>query len=415
MKPRVLVVDDSKVICNTLQKLIVEELDYEPIIAHSKAQCEELLLKYKDSIDVALLDLELPDAKIGQVVDYVTNFNIPSIVLTSSIDKEELFRSKNLVDYVIKENSFSFSYAISLVKRVINNKGKEVVVFGEDAGYLKKIATLIKRYQLKPIILNDSQDLMNELSNSNNIEVIFIHLEHSNQNGYEILKQVRKKYSRNNLIITIITEKVDNSKMLAKFLKMGANDFLYEDFEEEEFYARLTLHLDNLDIFKDIQTKANQDYLTGAYNRRYFFQEGFRRFQKTQNVKLFIIDIDKFKIINDTYGHAIGDIVLKDLVKTLQEKLLSFDSIISRFGGEEFCVVMFDIENNIFLETLEMLRQTFEKSTLKIDDNIVQYTISIGYTYEKLESLDEMINNADKGLYQAKTSGRNQSRSLYEN
>lgn len=410
MKPRVLVVDDSKVICNTLEKLIIDELDYEPIIAHSKSECEKILIEYKNKIDVALLDLELPDAKIGQIVDFVTNFNIPSIVLTSSIEKEELFRSKNLVDYVIKESSFSFSYAISLVKRVINNKGKDVLVYGENKSYLQKVNTLINRYQLNSSMIGNPIDLMEQLEQNKNIQAIFIHLEKSDETGYELVKQIRKNYSKQDIIIIIITEKVDNSKMLAKFLKMGANDFLYEDFKEEEFYARLTSHLDNLDLFEDIKTKANQDFLTGAYNRRYFFQEGEKQFQKAKSVKLFIIDIDRFKNINDTYGHDVGDLVLKHLVQNLQKKLSSFKSIISRFGGEEFCIIMFDVENEVFLQTLEMLRKMFEDSFLKVGDNIIKYTLSIGYTCDKLTSLDSMINNADKGLYKAKTSGRNQVR-----
>ncbi|HFU74773.1 MAG TPA: response regulator, partial [Arcobacter sp.] len=280
-KPNILIVDDSKVICKTLEKLIQEELSYEPIIAHSKVECEKILLEYKNSIDVALLDLELPDAKTGQVVDLVSKFNIPSIVLTSSIEKEDLFRSKKIVDYVIKESSFSFRYAVSLVQRIINNNDKEVLIVSNKLQEQKNTVELLKRYQLKPLLYADMIEALHEIKKNRKIKMVYIEPSNLDNYGIELLKQIRKIYTKNELVITMIADSniiEEQRKLLTKFLKYGANDFIYESYSEEEFYARLTSNLDSIDQFEEMHKKANVDFLTGVYNRRYFFKEGVRRF-----------------------------------------------------------------------------------------------------------------------------------------
>ena len=98
----ILIVDDSKTITNSLKILINEELGYHAVIAHSKKECADVLLKYRGKFSAALLDLNLPDAPNGEVVDFVTKFNIPTIVLTGTEieSNEDIFRDKNIIDYV---------------------------------------------------------------------------------------------------------------------------------------------------------------------------------------------------------------------------------------------------------------------------------------------------------------------------
>jgi diguanylate cyclase (GGDEF)-like protein len=123
-----------------------------------------------------------------------------------------------------------------------------------------------------------------------------------------------------------------------------------------------------------------------------------------------MIDIDKFKNINDTYGHDIGDMAIKEVISIVNKRLIGVDSLLSRFGGEEFCGLIFDKTDEEVLKILEDIRKDFEKNILKTPKGDVKYTVSIGCTLKKLETLDEMVNNADKGLYKAKNSGRNQVR-----
>lgn len=117
-----------------------------------------------------------------------------------------------------------------------------------------------------------------------------------------------------------------------------------------------------------------------------------------------MFDIDKFKDVNDTYGHNIGDIILKRLVKVVKESIRENDILI-RWGGEEFIVIL-------EIESIEKLRQVAEHIRMKVENNnfteVNQITCSFGITLHKdNETMDQTIERADKALYSAKNSGRN--------
>jgi diguanylate cyclase (GGDEF)-like protein len=407
----VLIVDDSNTVCSTLESMIKKRLGYQPIIAHSQKECAQKLLQYRGKIAVALLDLGLPDAPNGEVVDFVTKFDIPSIVLTGSTDKEDTFRNKKIVDYVIKDGSFAFEYTVGLVKRIVTNKYLRVLVAEDSKVAAKHTIDLLKRYQLMCYHATDGKEALEMIESVDGIKIIFTDYNMPNVDGLELLKAVRKKHTKDELCVVIVTsESDDNGKAVANFLKHGANDFLYKGFSDEEFYARLNSNLEVMELFEDIKNKANKDFMTGAYNRRYFFQEGNMRFNSEDNTKLFMVDIDKFKQINDQFGHDIGDIAIKEVINILNRELINEDVIVSRFGGEEFCGLVFDRTDEEFLNLLEKIRLSFENNIINTPKGELKYTVSIGYALDKHESLDETINYADKGLYRAKNSGRNQIR-----
>jgi len=410
MSVNILIVDDSRTICTKLAHKIKDELGFNPVVAHSKQECADKLLEYKGKIDVALLDLGLPDAPNGEVVSFVTKFNIPSIVLTGQEDKEEQFRNMDIMDYVIKDSSFSFEYTTNLVKRIVSNKNKTVLVVDDSITMAKIIIGLLKKYQLNTLYAKDGVEALKILHKNKNINMIYTDYNMPNMDGLKLVKNIRKTYSKDELNITTITDNKDNN-LIAKFLKYGSNDFLYKGFSKEEFYARLNSSLEILDLFEDIKNKANKDFLTGAYNRRYFFQEGLKKFKKYDNVKLFMIDIDKFKNINDTYGHDIGDVAIQEVIKIVNQEIKDIDCIVSRFGGEEFCTMVFNENENDFLQLLENIRASFENNIISTVKGDITYTVSIGYSLNKLDSIDEMIIASDEGLYKAKNSGRNQVRS----
>ncbi len=163
-----------------------------------------------------------------------------------------------------------------------------------------------------------------------------------------------------------------------------------------------------------IEAQANYDFLTHLYNRRYFIEltHEFITFAKRENKPCYIIlvDIDKFKTINDTYGHAVGDEVLIFLSKLLEKNTRSSD-MVSRFGGEEFAIMLPFTDKDGALKIAENIRQIIEDQKLRIDDGkIIQFTISLGIGSVDIENdtkILDAINRADIALYEAKTTGRN--------
>jgi len=155
---------------------------------------------------------------------------------------------------------------------------------------------------------------------------------------------------------------------------------------------------------------ANKDFMTGAYNRRYFFDAGEAIFLKAKRkekaVAVTMIDIDNFKNINDTYGHDIGDLAIKEIKRVLDKNLRASD-LMARFGGEEFCIILEEISEEDVKKLFEKIRKEFEANVIDVDEVEIKYTVSFGIAYGLLGSLEEMVILSDNALYESKESGRN--------
>jgi diguanylate cyclase (GGDEF)-like protein len=121
-----------------------------------------------------------------------------------------------------------------------------------------------------------------------------------------------------------------------------------------------------------------------------------------------MLDIDHFKKVNDTYGHDIGDIVIKTLATTIKDYIKE-DDLVARFGGEEFCIVLKENSSEEAISFFNNLNKKINDIKIKISqDEYISFTTSVGLCTLKKETLQEMINSADKLLYSAKNNGRNQ-------
>jgi diguanylate cyclase (GGDEF)-like protein len=159
---------------------------------------------------------------------------------------------------------------------------------------------------------------------------------------------------------------------------------------------------------------ASRDGLTGVLNHR-AFQERFRdellRAQRMgRNVALLMLDIDFFKRINDTYGHPVGDVVLRETAQILAQNVRAGVDVVARYGGEEFVCMLPDSDGRAALETAERIRQTLEAKEFDLGHARFRATLSIGGAVfpENAKHGKELLEKADKALYKAKDGGRNQ-------
>jgi len=165
------------------------------------------------------------------------------------------------------------------------------------------------------------------------------------------------------------------------------------------------------DMTQKLET-ALTDELTGARNRRYFTEtaeaELLDCIDKHKNYSVIILDVDFFKKVNDTYGHPVGDDVLRILVSRISNTL-KIDTLLARYGGEEFIVTLPDTGKDGVVKTAERIRESIENSAFKIGDLELKVTISLGAASlnDDVVTLSDVISNADKALYKAKQTGRN--------
>ncbi|MCR2803096.1 GGDEF domain-containing protein [Paenibacillus soyae] len=162
---------------------------------------------------------------------------------------------------------------------------------------------------------------------------------------------------------------------------------------------------------KKIEREATIDYLTGLNNHR-TFDEIYNSYLQTASDKdeclsIALVDIDFFKKVNDNYGHGNGDLVLKQLGEVLMKTTRSFDTV-SRNGGEEFSVIMYDTPHKHALQIAERLRHAVSKNHFLLNNGrSIPLTVSIGVATYPDTNREELLDQADSALYQAKTSGRN--------
>lgn len=164
----------------------------------------------------------------------------------------------------------------------------------------------------------------------------------------------------------------------------------------------------------ELKELSNIDPMTGCYNRRYFsnVSSNILKLAKRneEKVSIIILDIDKFKRINDTYGHNVGDDVIKLLANTLKISVRKSD-IVARFGGEEFVILLPHSNETDAKNCADKLREKVEALEIPLENETLKFTISLGVAEYKDDlddfDLEHTISRADKALYDAKTSGRN--------
>lgn len=178
------------------------------------------------------------------------------------------------------------------------------------------------------------------------------------------------------------------------------------------FADQLAIAVERARLFKRVQQLAITDDLTGLYNRRHFFNLGEMEFARALRYQhplgVVMLDVDHFKEINDTYGHAVGDAVLKGIAQRLKDSCRGVD-ILARYGGEEFSLLLPETSLSAALETAERLRSCIADQPIEAKDESLSATISLGVAALSKDTpdLSSLINRADQALLEAKSAGRN--------
>jgi len=238
--------------------------------------------------------------------------------------------------------------------------------------------------------------------------------------GLALAQELKAKTDLRTRYVIMLTGD-DEQEDKVEGLELGADDYITKPFQYPELLARIRagkrivdLQTELLETNKRLELLSITDGLTKLHNHRFFQDELARAFEESQRyqrpLSLAMIDIDFFKKFNDTYGHAIGDDVLKFAAKLYKSSVRSTD-LVARYGGEEFAVMMPETALDDGIAFAEKIRHMVESSPMETQIGALQVTISIGVAsvpHSRIHSAKELIVAADKALYRAKKNGRNQ-------
>lgn len=392
-----------------LKNRIESELRFAPVLARTFAEAKRILDEKDSAYFLCLADLHLPDAPGGEIVDYCIGKGLPTIVFTGEVSEavREKVLSKKVIDYLLKEGRHNVDYIIKLMGRVYKNKRIKVLVVDDSRIFRARVADLLKVHLYTVYHADNGMEALEALHEHPDIRLVITDYNMPGMDGLRLVNEIRRNYSNEQLCIIGIS---GDSLLSAKFMKHGANDFLSKDFFPEELYCRVNQNIELLERIAEIKEASNKDFLTGLYNRRYFYEVGGKLFENSKRKNLTVtaamIDIDFFKRINDEYGHDAGDRVLKGIASVLQKRFRASD-VVSRIGGEEFCVLAVNMDRESVEGVFNSLREKIEETGIPTGSGAIRITVSIGVCTEPMNDLEEMIKQADSMLYKAKESGRN--------
>ena len=410
---KVLVVDDSKTVLKQIENELSIYDDIEIVYAMSYKESMKKIREFHGEFHAAILDINLPDAPNGEVVSLANAHKIPSVVLTGSLNVEtkKTIHKKEILAYILKNSPKSIKVAVKFIRRALDNYDTNILIVDDSKLYRKILSDLLTELNINVFEAEDGKEALDFLNTTKeNISLVLTDYEMPNINGLELTIKIREEYDKDALGIIALST-VDDENVVSDFLRYGANDFINKPFNKNEVAIRINSNLELLGLFSQITDMANKDFMTGAYNRRYFYDSGEAIFLKAKRKELplavAMIDIDNFKNINDTHGHDIGDVAIKEIKKILDKNLRASD-LMARFGGEEFCILLEDISQENVAMLFEKIRKSFEENIIKTTGIEIKYTVSFGIAYGLLNSLEEMVVLSDEALYHSKENGRNQ-------
>ena len=252
-----------------------------------------------------------------------------------------------------------------------------------------------------------------------NPDVILLDIAMDGMNGFELLEKLKEDPRTRNIAVIFISA-TSEAMDRVKGLDMGAIDFISKPFDAFELKARVRSALRTQYLVKMLEQKAQLDGLTGLWNRRYFDQRMIQEISEAKRysrpLSLVLCDIDRFKRLNDQFGHPFGDFVLERVAQILSGGRTS--DIACRYGGEEFGLILSSINIEQGHEVAERLRIAIESIVWPGKQDLV-VTASFGIC--DTESVGEetnpeaMLETADSALYKAKQNGRNRVESAPKN
>ncbi|MGE4246007.1 MAG: PleD family two-component system response regulator [Parvibaculaceae bacterium] len=449
MSARVLVVDDIVANVRLLEaKLTAEYFD----VATAMSGIEALESVQRIKPDIVLLDVMMPGMDGVEVCRRIKanpkSHHIPVVMVTALDQPEDRVRGleAGADDFLTKPVSdlSLFCRVKSLVRlKMLTDELRARSANGDGLEFIGNADTFIDMDQPGNVLLVDNREnladrIKQALGNRHTLsvsvdpqlavfeaaeqqhELIIVNLDLENYDGLRLCSQLRSLERTRQTPILIIFDPDDHQRMF-RALDLGVNDYLVRPVDRQELLARVNTQIKRWRYTEKLRVAMQQslelavtDPLTGLFNRRYMETHvnmlADNAANRGKSLSLLIVDVDHFKPVNDTHGHAVGDRVLKELSERIRRNIRSID-LPCRIGGEEFMVALPDTSADVAARIGERLREAVSCRPFNVGakDGPIGVTISVGVATldDGADTLESILKRADDALYRAKREGRN--------
>ncbi len=441
MTARILAVDDIAANLRLLEAKLQAEY-YEVMLASSGP--EALNVAFTQLPDVILLDVMMPGMDGYQVctalkADARTQ-HIPVVMVTALTDSTERVRGLEVGadDFLSKPvddaTLFARLRALLRVKQVqdawrlraetakdlglesapepvISVTGARALIMAEIPQEMELVRNALQADSLKITAVTTIEEAQRLLSKGD-FDLALLALPPDATEVLRLASRLRAQNNTRDLPLLLLADTAQKTQVLRGF-DLGANDHAFRPLDPNELRARARNQIRRKRYQERLRAELDRslemavtDQLTGLRNRRYVRRhlDGLLR---TEEAAVLLVDIDKFKSINDTYGHNVGDVALREVAERLRVQLRAAD-VVARYGGEEFLAVLTGAPSAYALIVADRLREAIAAEPVRTGDVVLPITISIGVAVGGPGvPAEQLIGSADEALYRAKRDGRN--------
>jgi len=421
---KILVVEPSNVYQLVIQQFL-EEHECNSLFVKTGKEASDLI--EHSTFDLVCIAMELPDMSgiaLCQEVRSIEGYSetIPIVMITTNDNNSTLENALRAgANEIFHKNSltkFSTFLSQQAFNKVFEPKVSGTILYLEDSRSQAAvvIAGLEEQEHMVTHFTSAESALVSFEKQDYDLVITDVFLD-GELTGIDVVKSIRNADANKNIpILALSAASTDQQKLI--LLQSGASDYVTKPIIQDELLMRVHNLITTKKLLDELEKQrkhfkemAMKDQLTGLFNRHFLMEVGPKSikeaYRHNHHLSMLVVDLDKFKLINDTKGHAIGDVVLESIGETLLKSCREED-IACRFGGEEFVLLLAhcDIANaEAKAEALRLLIEKSQPAGLTVTASIGVSSLFLGDSNDNIASL---FSRADKGTYQAKDNGRNQ-------
>ncbi|NVN92859.1 MAG: diguanylate cyclase [Desulfuromonadales bacterium] len=364
--------------------------------------------------DAIVMDVVFPDRPMGgaEIMDLIQSERdapIPTVFISSQSDlshRLSAVRAGSSAYFVKPVNITELCSTLNVLTSAVQPEACRVLIVDDDPQLAEYHALILQEVGMITQTVNDPLQAMTPLMDFNP-DLILMDMYMPGCNGMELAKAIRQIGAYFSIPIVFLSSETDIDKQFHA-MRMGGDEFLTKPIKPHHLISSVAVRAERMKI---IRSNLIRDSMTGLFNHtatKEYLDTAVAQARRTGGEICFaMIDVDRFKLVNDTYGHPIGDQVLIALSRLIGQRLRKTD-IVGRFGGEEFAAVLTDCKMAEAVVLLDRLRESFSEILFQAGNETFSSTFSCGVaTLSDFGNPSAIIKGADEALYEAKNGGRN--------